>query len=101
MLLYFKASPSVIDSTCLRSIKQVVNRDFLIKAPTDQILMKNHENIGKIKKGLHIHKYESDEKKELRMEEDKLTSENQKIVAQIPVAKRSIAAIMSNLLKPL
>lgn len=86
----------------MKNIKQFVNQACLKKAPTDHRLMRNEENVGKLKDGLHIHKFVNENKKgNLSQAEDKQKPVSHKIVAQMPVAKRSITTIMSDLLKPL
>lgn len=50
----------MIDTICLKNIKHTVNDDFLCDPSSDNQLLKNIENVGKLKLDLHFHK--NDEK---------------------------------------
>lgn len=46
-------APSSIESTCLKHINQQVGAAYLLKAPTNEVALRNYRNIGQL--GINVH----------------------------------------------
>lgn len=85
-------------------MKHAVNKNFIIKASTDEEVMRNVVNIEELKADVRAHRSDNSEMpRNFPILKPTIALKKHRIVAHMPdmVASSSKGSIMSNLLKPL
>lgn len=100
---FLQDSPSFIEATGIKNLKQIVNKKFIIEASSDLQLLENAVNVGNVEEGFTIKSLE------VKKISPKVTAgcsllgkpRQQKIAAQMPMEPCPSISITGNLLKPL
>lgn len=94
-------SPSVVETTFLKRISHVVQKENIVKKSLNSSVLKNIENMGKIKEGLIIQKDTDVKRKSPRIVAEASGVCQKKIRAQMPCKASKSTPQMKLMLKPL
>lgn len=100
--IQFQQSPSVVEATCLKSIKQRVDNELICKPPNKLVFLRNEKNVGQLRSDLSVTKETKGKVanvEQIIKVQALLPPKPRKVIAQMPMETLQTTETINSLLK--